>query len=119
MVPLDPFEVVGIKRTVELPTAFAGSTLRFAGTGITGGCSRAVFHFLLCVLYPRWQEWLPLRAKIPIVFSIIGKLRGPIIGRHVLPIGEGKVGPNVCIFDGFDVLDRSILGIASDLCGPH
>jgi hypothetical protein len=23
MVPLDPFEVVGIKRTVELPTAFA------------------------------------------------------------------------------------------------
>src|SRR4051794_12756417 len=94
MISLDPFQVGGVKRTVELPTTFTGGTLRFAGTGITGGCTCTVFSFLLLVLSSRWEEELPLRAKIAIVFSIIRELRGPIIGRHVLPIGQGDVGSN-------------------------
>src|SRR5258708_18454218 len=119
MVPLDPFQGGGVKRTVELPTTCTGGTLRFAGTGMTGGCTGTVFSFLLLVLSSRWEEWLPLRAKIAIVFSIIRELRGPIRGRHMLPIGQGDVGSNVGIFDGFDVLGRSILGIASDVFGLY
>ena len=51
--------------------------------------------------------------------SVIGELSWSIIGCLVFPIGQGDIGPDVCVFDGFDVLERSILGIAGDVSGPH
>lgn len=86
VVPFDPFEIVSVKRAVNVPTTFAGSTLRFAGARITRSCRRRVFDFLCLVLDPRWEERLSLRAKIPIMLGIIAKLRASIIGGHVIPI---------------------------------
>src|SRR5260370_28780849 len=87
MVALHPFQVIRVKRTVNLPTPITGSTLCFAGTGIAGGCICTVFHFLRFFLYPRSQKGLPLRAKIAILFGIVGELGGSVEGRHVLPVG--------------------------------
>jgi hypothetical protein len=86
VVALHPFQVVGVKRPMQLPTLVAGSTLRFDWTGIARSGTCPVFHFLRCVFYPRWQEWLPLRSKIAIVFGIVAELGGSVEGCHVLPI---------------------------------
>src|SRR5258708_13202701 len=87
MVPLHPFQVISVKRTVNLPTPVTGSTLCFAGAGIAGGGICTAFHFLRFILYPRRQKGLSLRAKIAIVLGIVGELGGSVEGRHVLPVG--------------------------------
>src|SRR2546421_6122076 len=80
VVALHTFQVVGVKRPMELPTLVAGSTLRFDWTGIARSGMCPVFHFLRFVFYPRRQKWLPLRAKIAIVLRIVAELGGSVEG---------------------------------------
>src|SRR5260370_15952329 len=44
VVPLHTFQAACVKRTVQLPTLVAGSTLRFEWTGIACGCIRPLLH---------------------------------------------------------------------------
>src|SRR5260370_31886774 len=74
-----PFEIVGMKRAMHLPTVVTGSTLRFEWTGITGGWVPPILRLLGFVLHPRQAEWLTMGADVGIVCRIVGKPRGSII----------------------------------------
>src|SRR5256714_330307 len=119
VIALHTVQVIGVKRTMQLPTVVTLRTLRFDWTGIAGGWVGTILHFFRFELSPKRTQWLPLRAMIEIMSGIIPKVSGSIIGRHMLPIWQGNVSPNVCLFEGFDNLDGSILGIACDLLRPY
>src|SRR6266516_2449707 len=112
-----PFEIARIEGSMDLPTLITGGTLRFEWTGITGSCICSIFDFLCGILSTKWQERLSLRTQIAIVLGIIAELGRPVEGRHMLPVWSGNVGMDMGILNGFDVLHRSILGVASHLVG--
>ena len=81
-------------------------------TGITGGGLCAVLHLLGLVLGPKWAQWLTVGTHVQIMLSVVGELGGAIVGREVVPVRQGDVGADVCVFNRFDILDGPIGGIA-------
>src|SRR6266700_2497337 len=120
LVALDPFHIVGKKGPVDVPTPGAIGTLRFYRTDIADRRISSVLY-LLCPFHAvRWTQHLALGTAILILASIIGELCQSIIAHVVLAsLGDGNVGPDVCLFDGFEVLSRSIQAIGRDLLGPQ
>src|SRR6266487_4377284 len=107
-----PFEIVCVEGSVHLPTLITGGTLRFEWTRITGGCVCSVFRLFYLVLHPPEMQRLTVGADVAIVRGVIRELGGSIISRHMLPIRERDVGANALIFQGLDVLDGSVFGVA-------
>jgi hypothetical protein len=63
---------------------------------------------------------MALGTAILILTRFVAKLRQPIIAHVVLSsLGDGNVGPHVRLFDGLEVLSRSIQAIGCDLFGPQ
>jgi len=112
MVPLHPLLIIRKKRTMDVPTTLAGSTVQLQWACITCASSRTVFHQLCLLFSMKPKQRLPLRTAILIMDSVVRELSWSIIGCLVFPIGW-DIGPNVCVFDSLDVLKRSIFGIES------
>src|SRR5712691_2837091 len=104
---------------MDMPTSIALGTLCFHRAGIAGGRICAILH-LLCSLKAVCRiQHLSLRAVILVMDGIIPELSQSIVARALSFLGYGNVGPQMGILDGFDVLDRSIRSIASDLFEPE
>src|SRR5260221_12125685 len=120
LVALDPFHVVGKKGAVDAAAARTFRTLRFHRTDLADRGVGAVLHLLDPFQAERRSQYLALGTAIQILVGIIGKLCQSIIAHVVLPsLSDGDVGPNAGLFDGFEVLSRSIQAISSDLPGPQ
>src|SRR5260221_1509031 len=120
LVALHSFDIVGKKGAVDVPTTGAFGALRFHWTGIADRRISTVLHLLDPFQAERRSQYLALGTAIQILVGIIGELCQPIIAHVVLPsLGNGDIGPHAGLFDGFEVLSRSIQAISSDLFRPQ
>jgi len=120
LVALHPFHVVGKKGAVDVPTTGAFGTLRFHRARIADRGISAVLHLLDPFQSERRTQHMALGTAILILAGIVGKLCQPIIAHVGLSsLSDGDIGPNVCLFDGLEVLSRSIQTISCDLFGPQ
>ncbi len=108
MVAPDSIKVAGMEGAMYLTSVVTRSALGFERTGIAGGCISAVLNLLRLILPTEWTHGSTLRAQIHILRRVVDELGGSEVGGHVFPIRQGNVGVDASVFDGFDVLDRSI-----------
>src|SRR5258708_29589173 len=115
-----PFHIVRKKGAVDAPTTRTFSTLRFHGADITDCSISAVLYFLDSFQSECWTQHLALGTAIEVLTGIVGKLCQSIIAHVVLSsLSDRDVGPDMGLFDGFEVLSRSIQAISRDLFWPQ
>lgn len=101
-----------------MPTTRAFGTLGFHWTDIADGRIRAVLDLLGPFHSVRWTQDLALGTAVLILLCLIDELRESVIAHVVLASpSDGDVGPDVGLFDGLEVLARSIQAISRDLFG--
>src|SRR5258708_1331318 len=115
-----PFHIVSKKGAVDAPTTRTFSTLRFHGADITDCSISAVLYFLDSFQSECWTQHLALGTAIEVLTGIVGKLCQSIIAHVVLSsLSDRDVGPDIGLFDGFEVLSRSIQPISRYLFWPQ
>jgi len=118
LIAFDAFHRVGKKGAMDMPTTRAFGTLGFHWTDIADGRICAVLGLLGSFHSVRWTQDLALGTAILILVGLIDELRESVIAHVVLAsAGNRDVGPDVCLFDGLEVLPRSIQAISRDVFG--